>query len=450
MSGSAGPSGLDPAARAKLLSRLGRAKAPVAAPTAVPERPPLGDPGAVRDQQLIRNAGALLGIEDTFFRTHDGLAGATTRVGGRVVANYASYDYLGLNGHPRITAAAKAAIDRYGTTVSASRIVSGERSFHRELERALANIHGAEDSLAFVSGHATNVSVIGSLIGPDDAVIYDELAHNSIYQGAVLSRAQRIAFAHNDLDQLDAALAKARRPGRRLLVVVEGHYSMDGDAPDLAGVVAAVRRHGAWLMVDEAHSLGVLGRTGAGVAERCGVDPRDVDLWMGTLSKALVSSGGYVAGAQGLIDYLRGAAPGFIYSVGLAPPVAAASIAALAVMREEPERVARLNANAALFNETARACGLDTGATIGAAIVPIMTGGSLRAALGAAELWRRGVNVQPIFHPAVPERLARLRFFISASHQADELVRVARLTAEVLEGIVVDQALARAVAASDA
>ena len=268
----------------------------------------------------------------------------------------------------------------YGTSVSASRLVSGERPVHRALEEGLADAHGTEDALAFVSGHATNVTVIGHLVGAEDAVVYDALSHNSIVQGAMLSGAQRVPFPHNDPAELDRVLARLRPTVKRVLVVIEGHYSMDGDVPDLPAMIATVRRHRASLMVDEAHSLGVLGPRGLGIAERCGVDPASVDIWMGTLSKTLSSCGGYVAGSRALIDYLRCSAPGFVYSVGLSPPLAAAALASLQIMRAEPERVAKLADNAAYFLAEAKAAGLDTGPSVGAAIVPVMTGGSIRAA----------------------------------------------------------------------
>ena len=328
--------------------------------------------------------------------------------------------------------AAKAAIDRYGTSVSASRLVSGERPIHRALEEALADIHGAEAALAFVSGHATNVTVIGHLVGPEDAVVHDSLSHNSILQGAQLSGAQRVPFPHNDLVELDRILTRLRPTVKRVLVVIEGHYSMDGDVPDLPAIIELVRRHRASLMVDEAHSLGVLGARGLGIAERCGIDPAAVDLWMGTLSKTLSSSGGYVAGSHALIDYLRCSAPGFVYSVGLAPPVAAAALAALQIMRAEPDRVAKLADNAAFFLAQAKAAGLDTGPSIGAGIVPVMTGGSITAGLTADKLRQMGVTVQPIMRPAVPERSARLRFFISALHDREQIARVVAQTAEAL------------------
>ncbi len=428
--------GLSADAKSKLMTRLAsRGSAGPAAAAPLPPRdatPALGDPEVLANLDLVRRAGVALDIENPYFRVHAGIAGAQTTIENRSYDNFVSYNYLGLNGDKRVSDAAKYAIDRYGTSVSASRLVSGERPVHRELEAALAEVYGAEDALTMVSGHATNVTVIGHLVGPEDAIVHDSLSHNSILQGALLSGAHRVPFPHNDLAELDRLLTRVRPTVKRVLVVVEGHYSMDGDVPDLAGLVQIVRRHRASLMVDEAHSLGVLGVTGLGIAERAGVDPGEIDLWMGTLSKTLSACGGYVAGSRALIDYLRCSAPGFVYSVGLAPPVAAAALAALTVMRAEPERVAQLADNAAYFLAEAKAAGLDTGPSIGAAIVPIMTGGSIRAATAAHRLREMGVNVQPIMQPAVPERSARLRFFISSLHSREQLSRVVAQTAEVL------------------
>ena len=384
---------------------------------------------------LLRRAAAHLGLKTPYFREHDGIAGATTLIGDRAYDNFASYNYLGLNGDPRVAEAAKAAIDRYGTSVSASRLVSGERPLHRALEEDLAAIYGAEDCLALVSGHATNVTVIGHLVDREDVVLHDALSHNSIVQGAMLSGARRIAFPHNDLGELERLLAAARPRAKRALIVVEGHYSMDGDVPDLARLVEIARRFGASLMVDEAHALGVLGPRGFGIAERAGVDPGEIDVWMGTLSKSLAGCGGYIAGKRALIDYLRHSAPGFVYSVGLSPPVAAAARAALRLMRAEPWRVERLQANGRCFLEAARAAGLDTGSSVGAAIVPIMMGSSIRAARLAQILFEAGVNVQPIIYPAVAEQGARLRFFLSAQHEEETLRRAAEATAAGLRAV---------------
>jgi 8-amino-7-oxononanoate synthase len=381
-----------------------------------------------RELRLIEAAAAELGIADPFFRIHDGIAGAETVIGGRRISNFASYDYLGLNGDPRVIEAAKAAIDRYGTTVSASRMVSGERPIHRELEAELAHLYDAEDAVALVGGHATNVSLIGALLGPGDIIVHDALAHNSIVEGARLSGARRMPFRHLDYDAADRALGETRPRDGNALIVIEGHYSMDGDVPDLAAFAALARRHHAWLMVDEAHALGVLGRRGFGLAEHGGIDPGEVDIWMGTLSKSLVSTGGYIAGGGALIGYLKHTLPGFVFSAGIAPPLAAAALAALRILRDEPERVTRLNRNAALFAGLLRDAGLDIGGSVGAAIVPLITGSSIAAGRLAQALFARGVNAPPILYPAV--HAARLRFFVTAAHSEKQLRETACIVIE--------------------
>ena len=374
-----------------------------------------------REIRMIREAAEFLGISDPFFRVHEGIADAETVIDGSRYINFASYNYIGLNGHPDIVGAAKAAIERYGTSVSASRPVSGERPVHRDLERRLASVHGTEDCVVLVGGHSTNVTVIGHLLGRDDVIVHDALIHNSIVQGAMLSGARRVPFPHLDHEAADRLLRETRPRGGHALLVIEGHYSMDGDIPDLPAFAAAARRNRAWLMVYEAHALGVLGPRGFGSADRFGVDPSEVDIWMGTLSKSLVSCGGYIAGSKALVEYLKLVAPGFVFSVGMAPPAAAAALAALELLEREPERVRRLNDRAALFLKLARGGGLDVGGSIGASIVPIVTGSSIRAGRLAQALFRRGINVQPILYPAVPERAARLRFFVTASHTEEQI-----------------------------
>jgi 8-amino-7-oxononanoate synthase len=374
-----------------------------------------------REIRMIREAAEFLGISDPFFRLHEGIAGAETVIDGRSFVNFASYNYIGLNGHPDIVSASRAAIERYGTSVSASRPVSGERPVHRDLEHALARVHGTEDCVVLVGGHSTNVTVIGHLLGREDVIVHDAMIHNSIVQGAILSGARRVPFPHLDHEAADRLLRETRPRGGHALLVIEGHYSMDGDVPDLPAFIVAARRNRAWLMVDEAHALGVLGPRGFGTADRFGVDPAEVDIWMGTLSKSLVSCGGYIAGSKDLVDFLKVAAPGFVFSVGMAPPAAAAALAALELLEREPERVRRLNDRAALFLRLAREGGLDVGGSIGASIVPIVTGSSIRAGRLAQALFDRGVNVQPILYPAVPERAARLRFFATASHTEEQI-----------------------------
>lgn len=435
----AGIFGISEDAKRKLISGM-LARRPAASPTASPPatqaaaRLPLGDPQRYEELRLMRAAAAHLDLANPYFKVHEGIAGATACIGNRQYINFASYNYCGLNGDARLQQAAAKAIATYGTSAGASRIVAGERPLHAELERALAAHYAAEDCIVLVSGHATNVTVLGHLLSAGDLVLHDAFAHNSVVQGCVLSGARRLPFPHNDLHGLERLLERARPMARQALIVVEGHYSMDGDVPDLAGLVALARRHDAHVMVDEAHSLGVLGATGRGVFEHCGVDPAEVDIWMGTLSKTLASCGGYIAGSSAMIDYLRHTAPGFVYSVGMAPPMAAASLAALHALHAEPDRVARLQANAALFLAEAKARSLDTGASIGAAIVPVVLGSSIRAARAAELLFERGVNVQPIIHPAVPERAARLRFFLSSLHEPEQIREAVRLTAEAVAG----------------
>ena len=424
--------GLSSDARARLIAKL----------SSLPPRS--GDPDRLdattldgaRELSIVAAAADYLGIADPFFRVHEGIAGATTVIDGRRYVNFSSYDYLALNGDTRIAEAAKAAIDRYGTTVSASRAVSGERHIHCQLEARLARIYGAEDSMVLVGGHATNVSVIGALMGRDDTIVHAALAHNSIVEGARLSGGRRLAFAHNDPEAADKALGEAR--ARRALIVIEGHYSMDGDVPDLAAFAAVARRHRAWLMVDEAHALGVLGRRGFGSAEFAEIDPGEIDLWMGTLSKSLVSCGGYISGRKTLIDHLKRRVPGFVFSVGIAPAAAAAALAALEILEAEPNRVARLNRNAALFRDLLRNAGLDIGASIGAGIVPVITGSSIMAGRLAQALFARGINVPPILYPAIPERAARLRFFLTAGHSEEQLRETVRVVIEEVRAVAAE------------
>src|SRR6202045_4347355 len=343
--------GLSAQAKALLIEKLS-ATPPVRSPRIARRSNPENDESTTRldvskldgfrEIRMIREAADFLGISDPFFRVHEGIAGAETVSEGRSFINFASYNYVGLNGHPDIVSATRAAIDRYGTSVSASRPVSGERPVHRDLERALARVHGTEDCVVLVGGHSTNVTVIGHLLGRNDVIVHDALIHNSIVQGAMLSGARRVPFRHLDPEAADKALAEARSHRGHAMLVIEGHYSMDGDVPDLAAFVAVARRHRAWLMVDDAHALGVLGPRGFGSADHAGIDPREVDIWMGTLSKSLVSCGGDIAGRPPLIDYLKRMAPDFVFSVGMTPPNAAAALAAVDILEHEPERVRRL------------------------------------------------------------------------------------------------------------
>ncbi len=389
-----------------------------------------------KDYQIQRSVASLLGIENPFFRSHESYAGATSIIEGRECLNFASYNYLGLNGHSHVREAAKAAIDTYGISASASRVVAGERDIHRTLEERIAHFVGVPSAAAFVSGHATNVALIGQLLREEkDLLLHDAYIHNSIMIGAKLSGCARRAFPHNDYDALEAMLSEQAGRFERVLIAVEGLYSMDGDAPDLARLVELKERYKVWLMVDEAHSLGTMGKTGRGIAEAQGIDPLRIDIWMGTLSKTLSGCGGYVAGHSALIDYLKCTSPSFVYSVGMPPAIAAAAIASLEVLENEPERVANLNANTQFFIEEAQKAGLDTGLAQPYAIAPVMVGDSVRAVALADKLLARNINALPIIYPAVPEKSARLRFFLSSEHTREQIIQAVQTTAEELEGL---------------
>lgn len=370
---------------------------------------------------LPQAAAKKLGIDNPFFKTHDGTADAVTVIGGKSYINFSSYNYLGLAGEPRVNQAAKAAIDRYGTSASASRLVAGERPIQRELEEAIATLYGVDDCVVFVSGHATNVTTIGTLFGAKDLIVHDSLIHNSVIEGIKLSGATRRTFSHNDPESLERILAEIRGNFERTLIVVEGLYSMDGDIPDLPRFINIKERYKAFLMVDEAHSLGVLGETGRGIREHFGLPGSAVDIWMGTLSKALAGCGGYIAGEKALVEHLKYAASGFVYSVGISPVMAAASLTALKIMLEEPERVAGLRERTGYFLRQAKINGIDTGLSQGYAVVPAIVGSSLKATKLSHGLFEQGVNVQPIIYPAVEERAARLRFFISCTHSTAQI-----------------------------
>ncbi|WP_398464757.1 aminotransferase class I/II-fold pyridoxal phosphate-dependent enzyme [Tardiphaga sp.] len=380
-----------------------------------------------------RLIGDRIGLSSPYFRAHDGRPGSRTVIDGQEVINFSSYDYLGLNADDRLADVAKAAIDRYGVSATGSRHVAGEREIHRELERNLAAHYASEDCVVLVSGYATNLGVIGQLVGPKDILICDQVIHNSATMGGVLSGAARRSFAHNDLDDLERLLKANRGKFGRALIVVEGLYGMDGDVPDLKRLIELKKRYSAWLMVDEAHALGVIGATGAGSFEHCGVDPRDVDIWMGTLSKTLAGCGGYIATSAELVDYIKSLVSVFVYSVAMPPVIAAAANFALQTMHKEPERVTRLHSRARFFDERARAKRLLTVAReIPTAVSPIIIGDSIPAVALSHALLRRGVNVMPVLYPAVPAKAARLRFFLNATHGEDDIEKALDVTAEEL------------------
>lgn len=370
-----------------------------------------------------------------FFDVHEGITRDKTIIGGKEYINFSSYNYIDTSGDPEVTKAAQEACERYGTSVSASRLVSGEKPIHRELENGITNFLGTEDTIVMVSGHATNETVIGHMLSASDMILHDALAHNSIVQGAILSGARRRPFPHNDWEAADWILKKHRGEYRRVMIVVEGVYSMDGDYPDLPALIELKKRHKTLLMVDEAHSLGVLGKTGRGIGEHFEVNRADVDLWMCTLSKTFASCGGYISGSKALVEYLKYTAPGFVFSVGIPAQNTAAALAALRILEREPERVERLRKNSEYFLNYAKEKGLNTGLSKDSAVVPAIIGNSVLCLKLSRALFDAGINVQPILHPAVEEKAARMRFFITSAHTEEEIRftidTLARLLAEL-------------------
>lgn len=384
-------------------------------------------PDYVKMKELFQSIGVSQEL-NPYFRTHDGVNNDKTHINGNELINYSSYNYVGMSGDPTVSQAAMDAIARHGTSVSASRPISGEIPLHRQLEGAIADFLGVEDSLVYVGGHATNVTTISHLFNPGDLILHDSLIHNSAVQGSQFSGARRLSFPHNDWQTLDNILQEQRRQYKRVLILIEGVYSTDGDLPDLPKFIEVKTRHKAFLMIDEAHSLGIMGKSGRGIGEHFGINPIDIDLWMGTLSKALASCGGYIAGNKALVEYLKYTAPGFVFSVGISPANTAAALASLQVLQAEPERVERLQALSKLFLQLCKERGLDTGSSHDSPVIPVIIGHSGRCIQLSNALFQRGISVQPMIYPTVEDNAARLRFFIASTHTEEQL----RFTADAV------------------
>lgn len=332
---------------------------------------------------------------------------------------FGSYSYLGLIGHPAIDRAAQEAIGRYGTGTNGVRLLAGTLPVHNELEAAIAAFKETEAAIAFASGYMANISTISALLDRHDTVICDKLDHASIVDGCLLSGAKMVRFRHNDLGHLAERLEHAN-PDRQRMVIVDGVYSMDGDIADLPGIRALCDRYGALLMVDEAHSLGVLGATGTGIEEHFGMGPETIDIKMGTFSKSIPSVGGFVAGSAKMITGLKHKARGFIYSAAIPPASAAASIAALQIIRDEPERVRSLQEKFAYFLDKLKAAGFNL-LSSQAAIAPVVCGTDEQATRLMMHCVENGIFVQAILPPVVPVGLARLRATVTANHTIEEI-----------------------------
>lgn len=330
-----------------------------------------------------------------------------------------SYSYLGLIGHPAINRAAKEAVDRYGTGTHGVRLLAGTLTIHNQLEERIARFKGADGAITFSSGYVANLATISGLLRRGDTVLCDKLNHASIVDGCLLSQANFRRFRHNDMDHLEKRLREVQ-DSPRVLVIVDAVFSMDGDIINLPEVYRLCEKYGAYLMVDEAHSIGVLGETGHGIEEHFGLPPGAVDIKMGTLSKTIPSAGGYVAGNSELINFLKHEARGFVFSAALPPASAAAACAAFDVIESEPERVQNLQRNYNHFSSALRQAGFDLLETE-TAILPVMCYDITRAVSLAHYCQQRGIFVQAVIAPVVPDGLSRLRATVSASHRIEDL-----------------------------
>ncbi|MGB8368088.1 MAG: aminotransferase class I/II-fold pyridoxal phosphate-dependent enzyme [Limisphaerales bacterium] len=380
---------------------------------------------ALRQQNLHRE-----------LRRVDSPPGTRIRIDGRTLLNFSSNDYLGLAGDPLLKEAAILAVEKFGASSGASRLICGSLAPHHELEEALANFKGAEAALSFSTGYATAIGTICALLGKDDVIVLDKLVHACIVDAARLSGAKIRVFAHNDLEDLEKMLKWTRRgeqcesqtksgtrvthpsERRRTLIVTESVFSMDGDAAPLREIVALKEKHGAWLMVDEAHATGLYGKNRRGLAEESGVSER-IEIQMGTLGKAVGASGGYICGSRLLIDFLVNRARSFIFSTAPVPAAAAAAAAGVRFI-QSPAGETRRNTLWTLVGELKSAIG-NRQSPIPGAIIPILIGDETRAVAASAALREQGIFVPAIRYPTVARGQARLRVTLTATHTTEEI-----------------------------
>ncbi len=371
--------------------------------------------GFLRDEVAsLRSEGLLLHP-----RTLGGPQGARARYDGRDVINLASNNYLGLANHPRLNAAASRAAEELGSGSGAVRTIAGQMTMHRELEARFAAFKHAEAALMFQSGFTANAGTVAAILAKDDVIVSDRLNHASIIDGARLSRAEIAVFDHRDVDHADRLLAETSRPGRRQLLITDGVFSMDGDIAPLPDLVEVAERHGAVMMLDDAHATGVLGPGGSGSVEHFGLRGR-VDVQVGTLSKAIGVLGGFIAGAPHLVEWLENRGRPYLFSTSAPPAVVAACIAALDVIADEPERLTRLWSNAEQLKAGLRELGFDTGASQ-TPITPVITGDEERTQAFARRLFDEGVFCPAIVFPTVGRGSARVRTIVTADHTEQDL-----------------------------
>ena len=373
-------------------------------------------------QHFVQRKQALITGDNPYFVCHDSALTDRSFMDGQWVLNFGSYNYVGMSGRKEVADAAIDAIRKYGTSASGSRLLAGEKTIDQELEREIAEWKHAEDALVLVGGHSTNVTFVGNFCHDGDLILYDSLIHNSVAEGCRLAHCTARPFPHNDPAALERILASRRDRFSKVLIAVEGVYSMDGDIAPVPEYVRIKQKYGCFLMVDEAHSTCVIGETGGGVDEYFGLAPDAIDIKMGTLSKGLGTCGGYLAGSKNLIEYLRYNLPGFVFSVGISPPLCAATLCAVRLMRTDPSIMANMRRNIQCFADEAKRRGLNIGLAGKTAILPVLVGPDKDALALSSKLRTMGVFVPPALYPAVPKDQARLRFCVTAAHKPEQIV----------------------------
>lgn len=353
-----------------------------------------------------------------YLKSIDGASGARVTIDGREMLMFASYNYLGLITHPKIKKAAIEAIEKYGTGAAGVRLLAGTTKIHEKLEETIAKFKGAEDAVTYSSGYVTNLAAISTLCGRGDLIIIDKLDHASIIDGCILSGADHRTYLHNNMESLEKILANSGNYTNKL-IVVDAVYSMDGDVSNLPEISHLAKKYNAKVMVDEAHSIGVLGKTGHGIEEHFGLKGA-VDIHMGTLSKTIPSIGGYLAGNKDLISYLKHNSRPFIFSASLPPVAAATAVACFEVIESEPERIVNLQKNIKQFRDGLNSMGYDTmGSTT--SIVPILVGeeeGTLKLCQMVND---EGIFICPILFPAIPKDTNRLRAHVLTTHTSQDI-----------------------------
>ena len=345
--------------------------------------------------------------------------GPVVQADGNSMLMLSSYDYLGLIGDPRIDGAAIEAIKKYGTGTGGARLLTGTTDQHQQMERDLAAFRETEAAITYSSGYAANIAVIGALFGPADRVIMDALCHRSLTDACRFAGVQLQRFQHNDLESLQQEIENGAA-ANRTLIITDGVFSMDGDICLLPEIIEIKKKFGCFLLVDDSHATGVLGAHGRGVDEHFGVAASEVDIWTGSLAKAIPSTGGFVAGSQELAIFLQHASSPYIFSAALSPASVAAIREGLSILAREPERVARIEENANFLRCGLRSLGYDTGLSE-TAVIPVILKDEVTTALFARRLRDHGILAAPVLFPAGPQGAARLRLCVTAAHTRPQL-----------------------------